>query len=229
MNYFITYLICIGSTFSFLLKYFIIVQSFLNEKNDNSPIELLNNMTIKSGISKTYFIKYFETTNIFFSKEEGENDSLQVNIHSINCNIKINSLGEIINKNNLNTYSIKINVNQNISLEPIPDIIYGKYKENYEKKYCFLSINSYYLTKSKQKLIIENKDENIFYLNYFNYNLSNIIYEIKNISIETFICLNFHFKDSQFLINISYHIDDNYIFKYFSKLIGFYKFLYILL
>jgi len=46
-------------------------------------------------------------------------------------------------------------------------------------------------------------------LNYFNYNLSNIIYEIKDISIETFICLNFHFKDSQFLINISYHIDDN--------------------
>ena len=115
----------------------IIVRAFLNEKNDNSPIELLNNMTIKSGISKTYFIKYFETTNIFFSIEDGENDSLQVNINSINCNIKINSLGEIINKNNLNTYSIKINVNQNISLEPIPDIIYGKYKENYEKNIVF--------------------------------------------------------------------------------------------
>ena len=189
---------------------FITVQSIFNEKNDNFPISLLDNTSIKIGLSKTYFIKYFETTNIFFPKEDDNNDSLQVNIHSINCNIKLNSPGQIINDINLNIYSIIIDepLNQKISLEPIPDIINGKYKENYEKKYCYLSINSYFLNNTKQKLIIENKEENIFYLNSFNYDLSNIIFEIKNISNESFIFLNFHFKDSQFLINIDYFSDN---------------------
>ena len=207
----------LGNLFTFLL---ITVQSFLYDKNDNSPISLLNNTTIEPGLSKTYFIKYFETTNIIFLKEDDQNDSLQVNIHSINCNIKINSQGEIINNLNSDTYSVKIDqsLNQNIVIEPIPDIINGKYKENYEKKYCYLSINSYYLNNSKQKLIIENKDENIFYLNSFNYNLSNIIYEIKNISNESFIFLNFHFEDSQFLINISYNIDDKLINSFYKNI-----------
>ena len=192
---------------------FITIQSFLNDKDDNFPILLLNNINIKIGLAKTYSINYFEKTNIIFSNENNQNDSLQVNIHSINCNININTQGEIINDINLNTFSIIIDepLNQNIVLEPIPDIINGKYKENYEKKYCYLSINSYYLDNSIQKLIIENNDENIFYLNDFNYNLSNIIYEIKDISNESFIFLNFHFKDSQFLINVSYHIDDKLI------------------
>ena len=45
-------------------------------------------------------------------------------------------------------------------------------------------------------------------MNSFNYDLSNIIFEIKNISNESFIFLNFHFKDSQFLINIDYFSDN---------------------
>ena len=100
-----------------LIFLFITVQSIFNEKNDNFPISLLDNTSIKIGLSKTYFIKYFETTNIFFPKEDDNNDSLQVNIHSINCNIKLNSPGQIINDINLNIYSIIIeNVFKLISL-----------------------------------------------------------------------------------------------------------------
>ena len=110
---------------------FITIQSFLNDKDDNFPILLLNNINIKIGLAKTYSINYFEKTNIIFSNENNQNDSLQVNIHSINCNININTQGEIINDINLNTFSIIIDepLNQNIVLEPIKKILLFIYKQ----------------------------------------------------------------------------------------------------
>jgi len=59
-----------------------------------------------------------------------------------------------------------------------------------------------------KNLKIENKEENIFYLNTLNYNLKNISYEIKNISFDSFISLNFKFKESAFRIFISFFINN---------------------
>ena len=151
--------------------------------------------------------KYFHKTNLNF-KNNGENSSLQVNIHSINCYIEADTQGEIINEINLNTYSIIINAsNESITIEPVFDKLDGKYKENYERKNCYLSINSYFLDYSLQKLKIENKEENIFYLSRLHPDLFNISYEIKNISNNSFILLNFRFKDAKYRIDIYF---DNY-------------------
>ena len=194
-----------------LIFLFITIKSFLYDNNDNIPKLLKNNSSIKPCLAKTYFIKYFEITNINFKKTSlnEENDLLQVNIHSINCNIKIPYPLEKLYYINLNTYSIQINwSSESINIEPTPDIIDGEYKENYEKKYCYLSINSYFLNNSQQKLVIENKDDNFFYLISSSNNLLNIKYEVKNISYDSFILLSFHCEDNSFLINIDYNIND---------------------
>ena len=119
---------------------------------------------IDPGISKTYFIQYQKNTKFTFNISD--NDILQVNIHAINCNIKLDIERNLLNKVNLNTYSILLNSKKkDITITPLVDIIDGQYKENYEAKCCPLSINSYLINDNEQKIKIENKEENIFYLN----------------------------------------------------------------
>ena len=183
-------------------------------KIDDIPKLLKNDEPIASGLSKTYYIKYSQITNLSFNIENNErkNELLQVNIHSINCNIKVNPKEKIINQTYFSTYSFQINPeNENITIEPEIDKIDGEYKENYEKKYCYLSINSYFNDESQSNLKIENKEDNFFYLNSKKNELPNIFYEIKSISDDSFISLKFQFKDSDFSINISYYIDDKFI------------------
>ena len=137
---------------------------------------------------------------------------MQVNIHSINCNININSEGNTVNKININTYYLLINpANENINIEPIKDIEDGEYKENYGEKNCYLSINSYFLNNSEIKLQIENKEDNIIYYNHSKYNLFQISYEIKDIKNDSFILLNLRFEDNPFSINISYFLHNTFI------------------
>ena len=122
---------------------------------------------------------------------------MQVNIHSINCNIEVEPKENINNKINFNTYSIIINpADQNITIEPILDEVDGEYIENYNQKNCYLSINSYYLNNSQPKLKIENKEENIIYFNH--QKKFQISYEIKNITNENFFLMNLRFEDCQF-------------------------------
>ena len=84
-------------------------------------------ITIKPGLSETYPIKYLQTTTFYF--EIQSEDILQVNIHGINCNFKIEYKGDILNKTNLDTYSLQINsTNKNVSITPIVDIIDGEHK-----------------------------------------------------------------------------------------------------
>ena len=117
---------------------------------------------VDPGFSQTYFINYEKNTKFIFNI--AEEDNLYINIHSINCNFKLDFDGKLFNQINLNTYSLEINsANNSITLTPLFDVIDGIYKENYEKKTCALSINSF-STKDKQpELKIGNKEENIFH------------------------------------------------------------------
>ena len=162
---------------------------------------------IQPGISRKFFIKYEETN---FKLNIPTGSDLQINIRSINCYIEIKPKENIIDHMNYNIYSLKVNsTNDIITITPLKDKIKGEYKENYEIKFCPLIINSYYIKKNSEKelnvLNIDNNEENIFYLNPSIYNESlNISYFIKNITINSFVSLNFNFKDAPFLINISY-------------------------
>ena len=165
---------------------------------------------IESGYSDTYFISYKSYT-IFSFKIEPQK-KIQINIHGINCNFDINFNGKIMNQINLDTYSIEINsTNNNITITPLIDVINGKYKENYEQKSCPLSINSY-IIKDNSNLKIENKEENIIYFEPLNFNILNILYNIKNVKIDSFVALSFQFKQkTNFSINVTYKNDNNEI------------------
>ena len=190
-----------------LLIFFLIdIKSSLYDKKDIFQTLIPDeNIKIKPGVSKTLPIKYFQKTILSFINEI-DNAGVQVNIHSINCDIQVEPH---FYKSNFNIYSIIINnTNENITIEPELDKIGGEYKENYERKSCYLSINSYFLNDTLQNLTIENNEENIFYLNKLNYNIKNIVYEIKNISLDSFISLNLQFKESTFSLYISFYIDN---------------------
>ena len=164
---------------------------------------------VDPGFSQTYFINYEKNTKFTFNI--AEEDSLYINIHSINCNFKLDFDGKLFNQINLNTYSLEINsANNNITLTPLFDVIDGIYKENYEKKTCALSINSF-STKDKQpELKIGNKEENIFHFEPDKYNSLNLLYKINEISHDSFIALHFLFNEkSHFSINVTFESNDN--------------------
>ena len=188
-------------TFFFLL---IKVNNSYETNEDNIKTE-----TIEPGISKTFFIQYLKETKLIFDSIEKQ--ELQINIHSINCNIEINSNVAIQKQIDLNIYSLKINSNNNnIIIKPIIDIEEGRHKENYKLKECPIIINSYYSRDSmQQELRINNTEENAFYCPSIYKQPLDISYQIKNISINSFVSLNFKFKESQFLINIFYNNSNN--------------------
>ena len=170
----------------------------------------IQEFNIEPLISKKYSIDYFQRSKFIFSKIGNENEPLQVNIHSINCNIEIISKVNITNNKNFNTYSIKINpTHESIDIEPIFDMEYGEYKLNYEKIKCYLSLNSYFLHDSPQNLTIDNNEENILY---FENSLSiiNISYQLKDVSTDNFIALYCGFEESEFQIEV-FHFVDNHI------------------
>ena len=191
--------------FIFLL---ITLNSYIYDKIENFQLSADKEIEKeKPGLSKTISIKYFQKKILTFENKT-KNAQLQVNIHSINCNIEVEPKENINNKINFNTYSIIINpAYQNITIEPILDEVDGEYIENYNQKNCYLSINSYYLNNSQPNLKIENKEENIIYFNH--QKKFQISYEIKNITIENFFLMNLRFEDCQFSIDISYYINNH--------------------
>ena len=193
---------------------FILLLLFIKENNsseihiNNKEIEIIQ---IEPGTSNTTFIKYLNET--IFTFNVNEESDLQVNIHSINCNIDINSNGTIENQNDLNIYSLKLNsTNNDIIIKPIIDIVEGRAKENYQLKNCPIIINSYYIGNDSQKeLKLLNKEENIFYCPSIYEEALNISYIINNISNDSFVSLNFKIKETPILIYISYINDKNEI------------------
>ena len=160
-----------------------------------------NDSEIELGISHTYSIEYKKETNFTFNIKD--NNTYQINIHSINCNFKIDFNGDIINQIKLNTYSLKINeTNKNIKIKPLINKRDGIEKENYEQRKCYLSINS--LNISNPQVKIENKDDSIFYFK--DYDILNICYDTKMYSDDSFIALFFRFNEnSNFSVNITYN------------------------
>ena len=130
--------------------------------NSNVFLEKLNENNLfrpEKGLSQTFLLKYKKDTNLIF--DINDNETYQINIHSINCNIKIDFNGEIINQINYDTFTLKMDSdNNNITIKPIIDIINGIEKENYENKSCPLSINS--INENKPELRIENKSDIFF-------------------------------------------------------------------
>ena len=189
-----------SKTFIVLIYIFYQISCLNNFKGISSSSDDNSEKTIdiKIGLSQNYSIYYNEGTNFNFNITD--NGTYQVNIHSINCNIKINFKGKIMNQINLDTYSIKINNDsKNIKIKPLTDVIRGEEVENYEQKKCYLSINS--LNISQPEIKIENKQDSIFFFK--DYNKLNISYEIKRYSINYFTALLFQFNEnSNFSIDI---------------------------
>ena len=193
----------------FLLISIIDYSNCINKQN--SAFEEQNeNWYISQGISKTVFIGYQKETNFIFNITE--QDTLQINIHGINCNFELYFNGSLINQINLDTYSFLIDSYHNdITIKPLIDVADGKYKENYFKKSCPLSINSFLVKNDNHpSLEIGNKEENWFYFQPSNYNYLNLLYNIKEISSESFLALSFRInKKSLFSINITYENNNN--------------------
>ena len=121
----------------------------VNNSNDVNR-EIAGDQKIKEitpGTSEYISINYQEEYVLNFNNTEMSR--LQINIHSINCNIDVEPKEKIKDSVNLNIYSIIITDNSPISIKPIKDIVDGKPKEKYEIKECPLIINSYYILKAK--------------------------------------------------------------------------------
>ena len=182
----------------------------------NTHMEINNTINEKDtinindiGYSTTQFIKYKKDTELSFKIDDDK--TYQINIRSINCNIKIDFQGEIINKINLDNYSLKMNKNHSsVVIKPIIDTIDGEEKENYEHKSCPLSISS--INENKSELKIENKTDTFFFFGNSSINFLNISYEIKEISNDNFAALFFQFNEkSHFLINVFYKNETNQV------------------
>ena len=177
-----------------------------NSQDINEDISFKKHFTtIKPGTSEYISLNYQE--EYLFNFNITKESDLQINIHSINCNIDVEPKEKIEDSVNLNIYSIIITDNSPISIKPIKDIVDGKPKEKYEIKECPLVVNSYYI-KSETELEMNNKEENVLYLNSDIYAL-NISYNIKDISNNSFVSLYFKFKETPFLIDISYINSNN--------------------
>ena len=189
--------------------FFIILFLFIKENNSYKSIHNITNIEnlIEPGISKTFNISYINSTDLVFNINENDKDQLQINIRSINCKINAFSLKKEIKSNNKDLYNFVVDSNnKTISIEPVKDTIDGLWKENYEFKQCFLSINSYYISNEFQPEIkIENKEENYLYFDTSKYNSFNISYNIKELSKNSFASLNFRFEDTPFQIDIFYN------------------------
>ena len=166
---------------------------------------------IKMGkdLIQIHYLEYKQNTKL--SLEINEDETYQINIHSINCNINLDFNGEILNQINLDTYSLKMNSTNNyIIVEPIIDKADGRDKENYSQKKCPLSINS--INLAQRQIKYKNQTDSIFFFQPSNLNSLNISYDIDEVSEESFIALLFQFNEnSNFLIEASYKRDNDKI------------------
>ena len=186
----------------------ILILIFIKTNNSNET----ENNEIKPENSQIFFIEY--QTSVFHLSDISPNFVLQINIHSINCNINIDIKPQIkmINSIGLNFYSLKVNSsNTDISITPIMDIVEGLHKENYTAKKCPVTINSYYISNNKApQLYINDNEETVFYLSPSeNNDIFHIFYKIKKISTNNFVSLHFKFKETSFLIDITYSKKEN--------------------
>ena len=191
-----------------ILLLFYQIYCFYSYNEFSEPLTNDHLIEIDTGISLLRHIDYKTNTKFIFNiKNE---DNYQINIHSINCNVKIDFTGVILNEKLLETYSLMMNKsNNNITLNPLKDITEGEEKENYERKTCLLSINS--INMNEKKLKIQDKVDTYFYLQSTELDSLKISYEIKEIKEirdDDFIALFFKFDErTNISINVTYKND----------------------
>ena len=186
---------------SFILFLFLFIFNRINCSEIYLQEEETFNVT--PGFSKTYFLKYENSSNFIFNIPE--NNSIEININAYNCYFNVEFNGELLKQLNLDTYSLKISANNSIiKIKPLLDVTYGQYKENYRKKSCPISMNSYILN-SEPEIKIQNKEVNYFYFETDEYDLLKISYDIKEVLKESYAGLSFLFNNKcNFLIKIFY-------------------------
>ena len=186
---------------SFILFLFLFIFNRINCSEIYLQEEETFNVT--PGFSKTYFLKYENSSNFIFNIPE--NNSIEININAYNCYFNVEYNGELLKQLNLDTYSLKISANNSIiKIKPLLDVTYGQYKENYRKKSCPISMNSYILN-SEPEIKIQNKEVNYFYFETDEYDLLKISYDIKEVLKESYAGLSFLFNNKcNFLIKIFY-------------------------
>ncbi len=191
--------------------FFLNINCIIDYYDNSDPPNEYVLIKMEAGLAQTHFIEYRKNTNLSFNIKDNEN--YQINIHSINCNIKIDFDGEIMNQININSYSLKINsTNNNIIIKPVIDIIDGEEKENYDNKTCPLSINSININQPQIK--IENKIDSVFFFEDSNFDYLNISYKIKEKIVDNFVALHFQFDENCiFSIDVDFNNKKNIIYK----------------
>ena len=192
---------------SFIITFLIFIQTnYIKGYTDFSYASYNNTIEMETGISKIHFIGYKKNTNLSFDIKDENN--YQINIRSINCNIKIEYDGDIINQKYLKSYSLEMDYhNNNLIITPLIDIIDGEEKEDYDNKDCLLSINS--IKIEKPQLQIEHKMDSEIFFDHSNLNSLNIAYNIdSDFKEDNFIAMLIQFEEkSNFSIVENYKND----------------------
>ena len=207
--------------FHFILLLFLINCSNIKgiESNDRKNIFNNINQDIEYNIElqKVQFehLNYCQNNNFNIINNKSTNNDIFINFLSINCNINIDVKNNENDGNNIillnyseDSYSFLIKKEipslENIifQVNPLMDIINGKYKYVYELRSCPLVINSGEYIEGNQ-INIETKEPTIFYFNDY-LRQYNILYNVKNLEMnETFVTFYFLFdRKSKFEINI---------------------------
>ena len=191
------------------MRYNIFILSLLLCTSIGSLTPLLDTeFQINVNKIQKFSINYVSDSIFKFSSETIHND-LIVNMHSINCKIKINIENSNTNDNNINQmnddlFSFRLNPeeinNVKIRVNPLLNSADERIIKNYENKTCPLIITN--MEENGNTIIELNNISNLFFdENNSEYTFS---YKINNISLDSPIALSLTFNQkSQFEININ--------------------------
>ena len=186
----------------------------LNKEIEEIPLDTIQSFSIKI---KNKF-------NFKFSPDNNDGD-LIVNIHSINCNIKINrnndlNIDNIKNKYN-DTFSFRIKSdeigNANFTITPLIYLNDEREKKNYKSKTCPIIITNFKNKKEEIPKLELTDTTNLFFDEDFKE--INFSYEIKNINSDSPIALSIQLsQNSEFEISAKLKgKDNNFINRRFSN------------
>ena len=164
-------------------------------------------------------LEYLNYSILKFVPDDINND-IRVNIHSINCKIKIDfensdSNDYIINQMNNDTFSFLVNKteikNIGIIITPLIYSIDERIKENYKDKTCPIMFTNYQVENNENIPSLELTDSSNLYFNENNTKIQ-FIYKINYADLDTPIALSLNLnKNSKFIINITKSGNETFI------------------
>ena len=187
------------------LKFININCEIENQKDDNTNHYNFHLDSTNVQIEYLYYTK----DNLFHFTYNNEFNDLLINFYSIDCDISIKTNNSETNANiteikkDITSVFIKRNKKKKIKLLITPTINSGNNDKNKDFRTCPVVINSLYMDKFE--INIEEKESMALS---FNENLSYVIilYEIKNLTEDSFVTLSFTIDE-----NNSFNIDINNI------------------